>query len=149
MSDSHLNPVTAVANVREGQRVVSVQKIDTKNLREQLLKDKQVLEWTGPKAAPAKEHAGIDAAKLPGNLPQYIAGTEPAKRGVDPLVFRLELLKGTPRAYKAVERVAQMAEWGRKREGRALGLAYIDYSGSQVAGIAEVSLSRLRARLRP
>ena len=43
------------------------------------------------------------------------------KRGADPLAFRLELLKGTPRAYKAVERVAQMAEWGRKREGRALG----------------------------
>jgi isoquinoline 1-oxidoreductase beta subunit len=63
-------------------------------------------------------------------------------RGVDPLAFRLELLKGTPRAYKAVERVAQMAEWDRKRDGRALGLAYIDYSGSQVAGIAEVSLDR-------
>jgi isoquinoline 1-oxidoreductase subunit beta len=64
------------------------------------------------------------------------------KRGADPLAFRLELLKGTPRAYKVVERVAQMAEWGRKRDGRALGLAYIDYSGSQVAGIAEVSLDR-------
>ena len=35
------------------------------------------------------------------------------KRGADPLAFRLELLKGTPRAYKAVERVAQMADWGR------------------------------------
>ena len=44
------------------------------------------------------------------------------KRGVDPLAFRLDLLKGTPRAYKAVERVAQMADWGRKRDGRALGL---------------------------
>ncbi len=64
------------------------------------------------------------------------------KRGVDPLAFRLELLKGTPRAVAAVKRVAEMAEWGRKREGRALGLAYIDYSGSQVAGIAEVSLNR-------
>jgi isoquinoline 1-oxidoreductase beta subunit len=64
------------------------------------------------------------------------------KRGVDPLAFRLELLKGTPRAVKAVERVAQMAEWGKKRDGRALGLAYLDYSGSQVAGIAEVSLDR-------
>lgn len=70
------------------------------------------------------------------------------KRGVDPLAFRLELLKNTPRAVKAVERVAQMAEWGRKREGRALGLAYIDYSGSQVAGIAEVSLDRASGRIK-
>src|SRR5215203_1398767 len=70
------------------------------------------------------------------------------KRGADPLAFRLELLKGTPRAYKAVERVAQMAEWDRKRDGRALGLAYIDYSGSQVAGIAEVSLDRASGQIK-
>ncbi len=69
-------------------------------------------------------------------------------RGIDPLAFRLELLKSTPRAVKVVERVAQMAEWGRKREGRALGLAYIDYSGSQVAGIAEVSLDRESGRIK-
>src|SRR5258705_1528989 len=70
------------------------------------------------------------------------------KRGIDPMTYRLELLKGTPRAYKAVERVAQMAEWGRKRDGRALGLAYIDYSGSQVAGIAEVSLDRASGQIK-
>ena len=70
------------------------------------------------------------------------------KRGIDPLAFRLELLKGTPRAYKAVERGAQMADWGRKRDGRALGLAYIDYSGSQVAGIAEVSLDRTSGQIK-
>ena len=70
------------------------------------------------------------------------------KRGIDPLDFRLGLLKGTPRAYKAVERVAQMADWGRKRDGRALGLAYIDYSGSQVAGIAEVSLDRTSGQIK-
>src|SRR5215203_6385475 len=70
------------------------------------------------------------------------------KRGVDPLAFRLELLKGTPRALKAVERVAQMADWGKKRDGRALGLSYIDYSGSQVAGIAEVSLDRATGQIK-
>ena len=70
------------------------------------------------------------------------------KRGIDPLTYRLELLKGTPRAYKVVERVAQMADWGRKRDGQALGLAYIDYSGSQVAGIAEVSLDRTSGQIR-
>ena len=70
------------------------------------------------------------------------------KRGVDPLAFRLELLKGTPRARHAVERVAQMADWGRKRDGRALGLAYLDYSGSQVAGIAEVSLDRSSGQIK-
>src|SRR6476660_2303197 len=70
------------------------------------------------------------------------------KRGIDPLAFRLELLKGTPRAHKAVERVAQMAEWGKKREGRALGLAYLDYSGSQVAGIAEISVDRASGKIK-
>ena len=41
-----------------------------------------------------------------------------------------------------------MAEWGKKREGRALGLAYIDYSGSQVAGIAEVSVDRASGKIK-
>src|SRR5262249_44280120 len=62
------------------------------------------------------------------------------KRGVDPLAYNLELVKGTPRAVKVIERVREMADWG--REGRALGFAYIDYSGSQVAGIVEISLNR-------
>jgi isoquinoline 1-oxidoreductase beta subunit len=70
------------------------------------------------------------------------------KRGIDPLAYHLELLKNTPRALKVVERVAQMAEWGRKRQGRALGFAYLDYSGSQVAGIAEISLNRASGNIK-
>jgi isoquinoline 1-oxidoreductase subunit beta len=64
------------------------------------------------------------------------------KRGADPLAYNLDLLKGTPRAVKVIERVGQMADWGKKRDGRALGFAFIDYSGSQVAGIVEISLNR-------
>jgi isoquinoline 1-oxidoreductase beta subunit len=64
------------------------------------------------------------------------------KRGIDPVDYHLELLKNTPRALKTVQRVAEMAQWGKKRDGRALGFAFLDYSGSQVAGIAEISLNR-------
>jgi isoquinoline 1-oxidoreductase subunit beta len=64
------------------------------------------------------------------------------KKGIDPVKFRLDLLGKSPRAAKVVERVAEMANWGRKREGRGLGFAYIDYSGSQVAGVVEISLDR-------
>jgi isoquinoline 1-oxidoreductase subunit beta len=70
------------------------------------------------------------------------------KRGVDPLKYQLGLLKDAPRAIKVVERVAQMAEWGKKRDGRALGFAYLDYSGSQVAGIAEISLNRTSGEIK-
>jgi isoquinoline 1-oxidoreductase beta subunit len=70
------------------------------------------------------------------------------KRGIDPVAYRLELLKSTPRGKKVVERVAQMADWGRKREGRALGFAFLDYSGTQVAGIAEVSLDRASGQIK-
>jgi isoquinoline 1-oxidoreductase beta subunit len=69
------------------------------------------------------------------------------QRGVDPLQFRLALLAKNPRAATIVERVAQMADWRRERKGRALGLAYIDYSGTQVAGIAEVSLDRASGQI--
>jgi isoquinoline 1-oxidoreductase beta subunit len=64
------------------------------------------------------------------------------KRGIDPVAYRLELLKNTPRGRKVVEAVARMSEWGRKRDGRALGFAYLDYSGTLVGGVAEVSLDR-------
>jgi isoquinoline 1-oxidoreductase beta subunit len=65
-----------------------------------------------------------------------------AKRGVDPVAYRLDLLKDAPRARAVVEAVAKMADWGRKRDGRGLGFAYIDYSGTQVAMVAEVSVDR-------
>ena len=63
------------------------------------------------------------------------------QRGVDPVAFRLELLKNTPRGRKVVETVAAMADWGRKRDGHGLGFAFIDYSGTLVGGVAEVSVA--------
>jgi isoquinoline 1-oxidoreductase beta subunit len=71
-----------------------------------------------------------------------------AKRGIDPVAYRLELLRKTPRGRAVVERVARMADWGRKRDGRGLGFAFIDYSGSQLAGVAEVSLDRGTGQIR-
>jgi isoquinoline 1-oxidoreductase subunit beta len=60
----------------------------------------------------------------------------------DPVAYRLELLKNTPRGRKIVEAVAKMADWGRKREGRGMGFSYIDYSGSLLAGAVEISVDR-------
>jgi isoquinoline 1-oxidoreductase beta subunit len=68
-----------------------------------------------------------------------------AKQRVDPVEFRLRLLDKTPlaqRARHAIEEVARMADWKRKRPGHGLGFAYLDYSGSQLAGVAEVSVDR-------
>jgi isoquinoline 1-oxidoreductase beta subunit len=70
-----------------------------------------------------------------------------ARRGIDPVALRLELLKNTPRGRKVVERVAEMADWGRKRDGRGLGFAFIDYSGTLTAGIAEVSIDRSNGQI--
>jgi isoquinoline 1-oxidoreductase beta subunit len=64
------------------------------------------------------------------------------KRGVDPVALRLELLKHTPRGQAVVRRVAEMADWGKKRDGRALGFAFIDYSDSLIGAAAEISLDR-------
>jgi isoquinoline 1-oxidoreductase beta subunit len=68
-----------------------------------------------------------------------------AKQGMDPVEFRLRLLDTTPLAQRArhvMEEAARMADWKRKREGRGLGFAYLDYSGSQLGGVAEVSVNR-------
>lgn len=68
-----------------------------------------------------------------------------SKLGVDPVEFRIRQLAGTPRGRRGrhvLEEVARIADWGRKREGRGLGVSYLDYSGTQLAGIAEVSLAK-------
>jgi len=70
------------------------------------------------------------------------------KRGIDPVVLRLELLKNYPRGRAVCEEVARMAEWGRKSDGRGLGFAYCDYTGTQLAAVAEVSLDRASGRIR-
>jgi isoquinoline 1-oxidoreductase beta subunit len=70
------------------------------------------------------------------------------KRGISPVALRIELLKNEPRARAVVEEVARMAEWDRKREGRGLGFAYCDYTGSQIAAVAEVSVERATGRIR-
>jgi isoquinoline 1-oxidoreductase beta subunit len=69
-----------------------------------------------------------------------------ALAGKNPLEYRLALLKDD-RAKRVVERAAQMAEWSRKREGRALGIAFAKLGappvGFSVTGtVAEVSVDR-------
>ncbi len=64
------------------------------------------------------------------------------KRGIDPAAFRRDLVKTNPRALHIIDRVAHMADWGRKRDGNALGFTYMNYSGTQIALVAEVSVDR-------
>jgi len=63
-------------------------------------------------------------------------------RGVDPLAIRLELTKDHPRAHAVVKTAAEMADWGRKREGRGMGIAFADYHDSFAAAVAEISVDR-------
>jgi isoquinoline 1-oxidoreductase subunit beta len=70
------------------------------------------------------------------------------KRGIDPAAFRRELVKSTPRAVAIIDRVAAMADWGKKRDGSALGFTYMNYSGTQIALAVEVVLDRKTGALR-
>jgi isoquinoline 1-oxidoreductase beta subunit len=72
-----------------------------------------------------------------------------ALKGVDPVAFRLDLLKHEPRAAAVVQAVAQMSDWGRARDGRGLGIAYSDALGSHTAAVVEVSLDRASGEIKP
>ncbi len=65
-----------------------------------------------------------------------------AKAGADPVAFRLRMLKQQPRGRHVIEETAKMAEWSRKRPGHGLGMAYVDYSGTHIAGIADISIDK-------
>jgi isoquinoline 1-oxidoreductase subunit beta len=70
------------------------------------------------------------------------------KRGIDPAAFRRELVKSNPRAIAIIDRVAAMADLGKKRDGSALGFTYMNYSGTQIALAVEVVLDRKTGALR-
>ena len=98
----------------------------------------QVYEDTGIRTAPLRG-IGFTANKF---ATETFVDEISYKRGFDPMKYRLDLLAKTPRAHTVLERVAQMADWGRSRDGRGLGASYIDYSDTQVAVVVEISIDR-------
>jgi isoquinoline 1-oxidoreductase subunit beta len=104
----------------------------------------QVYEDTGIRTAPLRG-IGFTANKF---ATETFMDEIANKRGVDPMQYRLELLAKTPRAHMVLERVAQMAHWGRSRNGHGLGTAYIDYSDTQVAAVVEISINRSTGKIK-
>ena len=68
--------------------------------------------------------------------------------GKDPIVFRLELSEGQPRMQTLLRAVAEMSDWPRKRDGRALGAATMVKDDTLAAGVAEVSVDRASGRIK-
>ncbi|MBC7918819.1 MAG: xanthine dehydrogenase family protein molybdopterin-binding subunit [Rhodoferax sp.] len=67
---------------------------------------------------------------------------------LDPLAFRLSLLKEAPRYAAVLQRAADKAQWGKPLPaGRARGIALHESFGSIVAQVAEVSLQEGQVRV--
>jgi isoquinoline 1-oxidoreductase beta subunit len=71
-----------------------------------------------------------------------------ALKGMDPVAYRVALLKDDPRAATVVKAVAEMADIGRKRQGRAVGIAYSDALHSHTAVAAEVSVDEASGQIK-
>lgn len=71
----------------------------------------ELKKWPRPAGKGLEESAAI---KLPGNLPSYIAKTEPVKRGVDPLLESINYFKEKDKAYSDV--LQKLMDVVRKRD---------------------------------
>jgi isoquinoline 1-oxidoreductase beta subunit len=67
---------------------------------------------------------------------------------IDPVAYRIALIGNAPRSRKIIETVAEMANWGRKRNGTALGVAFMDFAGTLTCVIVEASLDRKTGAIR-
>jgi isoquinoline 1-oxidoreductase beta subunit len=63
-----------------------------------------------------------------------------ALKRMDPLAYRLSLLRDNPRAIAVLNRAAKMARYDTSRKDRAVGIAYSDALRSHTAAAAEVSV---------
>src|SRR6266571_5086049 len=70
-----------------------------------------------------------------------------AKRGLDPVELRVQLLKNAPRGQAVIRAVVEMSDYRRKRPGHGLGFSFIDYAGTMVAAVAEVSIDKSRGKV--
>jgi isoquinoline 1-oxidoreductase beta subunit len=72
-----------------------------------------------------------------------------ADRKIDPLEFRMTRMSASERTKKVFAAAAKMADWKAPRpEGRALGAALSERSGSLGAGVVEISLDRETGKIR-
>jgi len=72
-----------------------------------------------------------------------------AQQGLDPFEFRRQRLAMPAKARRVFDAVEKMSDWRAKRpEGRALGLAVSERSGSVGAGVVEISLDRQTGKIR-
>lgn len=67
--------------------------------------------------------------------------------GSDPLSFRRDLLRDSPRGLAVLDRVVEMSGFGAAPEGRAHGLAFAGYKATHGAGVAEVSVTDGQVRV--
>lgn len=68
----------------------------------------------------------------------------------DPLAFRMRLAARSERAQRVLSAVAEMSSWaqGPGEQDRGLGLAFVDYHGSLLAGVAEISVEPNQGKIR-
>jgi len=72
-----------------------------------------------------------------------------ALKKMDPLDYRLAMLKSDPRAANVLQRVADMSSYKTKRDGgRAVGIAYSDALHSHTAVAAEVSVDTATGQIK-
>lgn len=68
---------------------------------------------------------------------------------IDPVDFRRQLMKDSPRALATLEKAVEISNWGKPLSpGRAKGVAFLERSGTLSTGVCEISVDKSSGKIK-
>jgi len=69
-------------------------------------------------------------------------------QGIDPVAYHRTMLSHNTRALRVIEKTAEISAWGKNEPGRFKGFSFLDYNGTYVSAVADISIDAASGKIR-